>query len=116
MKSLGEFYKEIKDNEELKKEFISAFKEGRTEEFLKSYECDASASDVNDFLSECKRPETGLIESYKDLKVESEDGNNIRINVELKPFHAMENFYIELTGKKEEAGYNWNSNAEVREK
>lgn len=73
-------------------------------------------SDVNDFLSECKRPETGLIESYKDLKVESEDGNNIRINVELKPFHAMENFYIELTGKKEEAGYNWNSNAEVREK
>ena len=51
MKSLGEFYKEIKDNEELKKEFITAFKEGRTEEFLKSYECDASVSDVSDFLS-----------------------------------------------------------------
>ena len=54
MKSLGEFYKEIKDNEELKKEFISAFKEGRTEEFLKSYECDASASDVNDFFKSAK--------------------------------------------------------------
>ena len=54
MKSLGEFYKEIKENEELKKEFISAFKEGRTEEFLKAHDCDASVSDVSAFFKSAK--------------------------------------------------------------
>ena len=54
MKSLGEFYKEIKENEELKKEFISAFKEGRTEEFLKAHDCDASVSAVSAFFKSAK--------------------------------------------------------------
>ena len=32
MKTLEELYKEVQGNEELKKEFIAAFKEGRLEE------------------------------------------------------------------------------------
>ena len=54
MKSLEELYSEVKKNEELKKAFVSAYKEGRVEEFLKAHECDASVSDVNDFLSNTK--------------------------------------------------------------
>ena len=41
MKTLEELYKEVQGNEELKKEFIAAFKEGRLEEFLKSQNSDA---------------------------------------------------------------------------
>ena len=54
MKSLEELYKEVQENEELKKEFISAFKEGKVEEFLKAHDCDASASDVMAFLNSTK--------------------------------------------------------------
>ena len=54
MKSLGELYNEVKTNEELKKAFVSAFKEGKMEEFLKAYDCDASVSDVFDFLNNAK--------------------------------------------------------------
>ena len=50
MKSLEELYKEVQESEELKKEFISAFKEGRTEDFLKSHNCDATVSDVMAFV------------------------------------------------------------------
>ena len=42
MKTLEELYKEVQGNEELKKEFIAAFKEGRLEEFLKSQNSDAA--------------------------------------------------------------------------
>ena len=51
MKSLDELYKEVQENEELKKEFVAAFKEGKVEEFLKANDCDASASDVMAFLN-----------------------------------------------------------------
>ena len=54
MKSLEELYKEVQENEELKKEFVTAFKEGRTDEFLKTHDCDATASDVMAFLSSIK--------------------------------------------------------------
>ena len=54
MRSFEEFYKEAQNNEELKKEFISAFKEGKTEEFLKAHDCDAALSDVYKFLNGTK--------------------------------------------------------------
>ena len=50
MKSIEELYKEVQENEELKKEFISAFKEGQIEGFLKANDCDASAADVMAFM------------------------------------------------------------------
>ena len=40
MKSLEELYKEVQENEEQKKEFVSAFKEGRVEDFLSAHDCD----------------------------------------------------------------------------
>ena len=54
MKTLEELYKEIQGNEELKKEFIAAFKEGRLEEFLKSQNSDATPADVVAFLKGTK--------------------------------------------------------------
>ncbi len=54
MKSLEELYKEVQANEELKKEFVLAFKEGRVESFLKAHDCDATAADVMTFLSSAK--------------------------------------------------------------
>ena len=54
MKSIEELYKEIQSNEDLKKEFVTAFKEGKTEEFLKEHDCDATASDVMAFLNSKK--------------------------------------------------------------
>ena len=54
MKSLEELYNEVKENEEMKKAFVTAFKEGKTEEFLKANDCDASVSDVNVFLNSAK--------------------------------------------------------------
>ena len=54
MKTLEELYKEVQGNEELKKEFIAAFKEGRLEEFLKSQNSDAAPADVMAFLNGTK--------------------------------------------------------------
>ena len=54
MKTLEELYKEVQGNEELKKEFIAAFKEGRLEEFLKSQNSDATPADVVAFLKGTK--------------------------------------------------------------
>ena len=54
MKSLEQLYEEIKDNDELKKEFTTAYKEGNVESFLKANECDASAEDVKDYLDGLK--------------------------------------------------------------
>ena len=51
MKSIDELYKEVQENEELKKEFVVAFKEGQVEDFLKINDCDATASDVMAFLN-----------------------------------------------------------------
>ena len=54
MKSLEDLYKEVQDNEELKKEFISAYKEGKTEEFMKAHDCEVTADDVMTFLNSTK--------------------------------------------------------------
>ena len=50
MKPVAALYKEVQGNENLKKEFVTAFKEGRVEEFLKAHDCDASATDVIAFM------------------------------------------------------------------
>ena len=54
MKSIEDLYKEVQENEELKKEFVNAFKEGRTEDFLKAHDCDGTAADVMIFLNGTK--------------------------------------------------------------
>ena len=54
MKSIEELYKEVQENEELKKEFITAFKEGKVEDFLKAHDCDATVDDVMAFLNSTK--------------------------------------------------------------
>ena len=54
MKTLEDFYKEVQENEELKKEFVAAFKEGRLEEFLKNHDSDATPADVMAFLNGTK--------------------------------------------------------------
>ena len=64
MKSIEDLYKEIQSNEELKKEFVTSFKEGKVEEFLKAHDCDASATDVIAFM-ESQRDE---IASEDDLE------------------------------------------------
>lgn len=50
MKSLEKLYEEIRNSEEMKKEFTSSFKEGGVEEFLKAHDCDASAEDVMKYM------------------------------------------------------------------
>ena len=52
MKTLEDFYKEVQENEELKKEFVSAYKEGSMGEFLEKQKCDATPADVVAFLNE----------------------------------------------------------------
>ena len=54
MRTIEEFYKEVQGNEDLKKEFITAFKEGRVEDFLSAHDCDASAADIMAFLNGAK--------------------------------------------------------------
>ena len=59
MKSFDELYNEVRKNEEMKKAFVTAFNEGRTEEFLKANDCDASVAEVRAFLNSTKS-ETAL--------------------------------------------------------
>ncbi len=65
---------------------------------------------VHDFLSDYKGPGK-LIENYS-LKGINQDPKtkDIKIEVELKPFFAAKNFFIELTGHNGDAGVEWDSN------
>ena len=62
---------------------------------------------VHDFLSDYKGPGK-LIENYN-LKGINQDPKtkDIKIEVELKPFFAAKNFFIELTGHNGQAGVEW---------
>lgn len=62
---------------------------------------------VHDFLSDYKGPGK-LIENYN-LKGINQDPKtkDISIQVELKPFFAAKNFFIELTGHNGQAGVEW---------
>ena len=51
---MEELYKEVQENEDLKKEFITAFKEGKVEDFLKAHDCDATSVDLMSFLKAAK--------------------------------------------------------------
>ena len=65
---------------------------------------------VHDFLSDYKGPGK-LIENYN-LKGINQDPKtkDISIQVELKPFFAAKNFFIELTGHNGTAGVEWDQN------
>ena len=65
---------------------------------------------IHDFLSDYKGPGK-LIENYN-LKGITQDPKtkDISIQVELKPFFAAKNFFIELTGHNGQAGAEWDQN------
>jgi hypothetical protein len=63
---------------------------------------------VHDFLSDYKGPGR-LIENYNLKKLDQDPKTkDIKIEVELKPFFAAKNFFIELTGHNGQAGTEWN--------
>lgn len=64
-------------------------------------------SDIHNFLSDYKGP-GGIIEKYTNLKIDQDPKTkDITINVEITPFFAAQNFFIELTGKNTAAGVDW---------
>lgn len=66
--------------------------------------------DIHNFLSDYKGP-GGIIEKYTNLKVDQDSKTkDITINVEITPFFAAQNFFIELTGKNTAAGIDWEQN------
>ena len=67
-------------------------------------------SDIHNFLSDYKGP-GGIIEKYTNLKIAQDPKTkDITINVEITPFFAAQNFFIELTGKSTNAGVDWEQN------
>ena len=67
-------------------------------------------SDIHNFLSDYKGP-GGIIEKYTNLKIDQDPKTkDITINVEITPFFAAQNFFIELTGKSTNAGVEWEQN------
>lgn len=62
---------------------------------------------IHDFLSDYKGPGK-LIESYNLKKLDQDPKTkDIKIEVEMKPFFAAKNFFIELTGHNGTAGAEW---------
>ena len=67
-------------------------------------------SDIHNFLSDYKGP-GGIIEKYTNLKIDQDPKTkDITINVEITPFFAAQNFFIELTGRNTSAGVDWEQN------
>lgn len=63
--------------------------------------------DIHSFLSDYKGP-GGIIEKYTNLKVDQDPKTkDISINVEITPYFAAQNFFIELTGRNTAAGVDW---------
>ena len=66
--------------------------------------------DIHNFLSDYKGP-GGIIEKYTNLKVDQNPKTkDISINVEITPYFAAQNFFIELTGRNTAAGVDWEQN------
>lgn len=66
--------------------------------------------DIHNFLSDYKGP-GGIIEKYTNLKVDQNPTTkDITVNVEITPFFAAQNFFIELTGRTTNAGVDWEQN------
>lgn len=63
--------------------------------------------DIHSFLSDYKGP-GGIIEKYTNLKVDQDPKTkDISVNVEITPYFAAQNFFIELTGRNTAAGIDW---------
>lgn len=54
MKNIEELYKEVMENEALKEEFTTAYREGNVSEFLKKHDCDATAEEVSEYVNGVK--------------------------------------------------------------
>ena len=66
--------------------------------------------DIHSFLSDYKGP-GGIIEKYTNLKVDQDPKTkDISVNVEITPYFAAQNFFIELTGRNSAAGVDWEQN------
>lgn len=66
--------------------------------------------DIHSFLSDYKGL-GGIIEKYTNLKVDQDPKTkDITINVEITPYFAAQNFFIELTGRNSAAGVDWEQN------
>ena len=66
--------------------------------------------DIHSFLSDYKGA-GGIIEKYTNLKVDQDPKTkDISINVEITPYFAAQNFFIELTGRNTAAGVDWEQN------
>lgn len=66
--------------------------------------------DIHSFLSDYKGP-GGIIEKYTNLKVDQDPKTkDISINVEITPYFAAQNFFIELTGRNTAVGVDWEQN------
>ena len=52
------------------------------------------------------------MEKYTNFKIDQDPKTkDITINVEITPFFAAQNFFIELTGKNTSAGVDWEQNS-----
>ncbi|MBQ7592918.1 MAG: Nif11-like leader peptide family RiPP precursor [Synergistaceae bacterium] len=51
MKTLQEFYEEVKTSDDLKKLLAEAAKSGKITEFLKAHDCDATADELKEFVA-----------------------------------------------------------------
>lgn len=66
---------------------------------------------VHDFLSDYKGPGK-LIESYNLKKLDQDPKTkDIKIEVDMKPFFAAKNFFIELTGQRGTSSYDFDENS-----
>ncbi len=66
--------------------------------------------DIRNFLDDYKGT-GGIIEKHANLKVDQDPKTkDISVNVEITPYFAAQNFFIELTGKNTAAGVDWEQN------
>ena len=79
MKSIEELYKEVMENEALKAEFATAYREGNVSEFLKKHDCDATAEEVSEYVN-----------GVKDEALSLDDLDNVAGGGDAIPDPAME--------------------------
>ena len=60
MKNIEELYKEVMENEALKAEFITAYKEGTVGDFLEAHDCDATVEEVEEYVKGQRDEELSL--------------------------------------------------------
>ena len=60
MKNIEELYKEVMENEALKAEFATAYREGNVSEFLKKHDCDATVEEVEEYVKGQRDEELSL--------------------------------------------------------